>query len=80
MTPEYAGEVEELPPDSRMLSGQRYRKYLYYVAYAAIWTTNIYFFIRSLLILSAPNSSWRMWLMLVVEGLFTRKSYPNPFV
>ncbi|KAF7590990.1 hypothetical protein BBP40_002184 [Aspergillus hancockii] len=77
MTPEYVGGIEELPADARVRSGQRYRKSLYYVARVAIWTTNVYFLIRALLIWSAPKSSWQMWLMLVVEGLFTRLSYQD---
>ena len=79
MISEYVGEIEELPPDSRMRSGQRYRKYLYHTARAAIWTANVYYLVRLLTILLEPQQSWQMWLMLAVEAIFGRKfnTYPT---
>lgn len=77
MTSKYASEIEELPPDSRILSGQRYRKHLYWTAQVAIWTANFYYLVRLLLILTESQRSWRMWLMLAVEGVFGRLSYQD---
>lgn len=73
MISEYVGDIEELPPDARIRSGQRYRKYLYHTARAAIWTANVYYLVRILMILLDAQQSWQMWLMLAVEAIFGRK-------
>ncbi|KAA8651197.1 glycosyltransferase family 2 protein [Aspergillus tanneri] len=67
---EYVGEIEELAPDSRILSGLRYRKLLFHTARVAIWNFNLYFVVRLLLILCAPTRQWQMWVMLLLEGIF----------
>ncbi|KAE8312459.1 nucleotide-diphospho-sugar transferase [Aspergillus transmontanensis] len=77
MISEYVGEIEELPPDPRIWSGKRYRKYLYHTAQAAIWTSNVYYPIRLLMILLEAQQSWQMWLMLAVEAIFGRLSYQD---
>ncbi|KAE8381867.1 nucleotide-diphospho-sugar transferase [Aspergillus bertholletiae] len=77
MISEYVGEIEELPSDARTWSGQRYRKYLYHTARVAIWTANVYYPVRLLLILLEAQRSWQMWLMLAVEALFGRWSYQD---
>ncbi|KAE8148740.1 nucleotide-diphospho-sugar transferase [Aspergillus avenaceus] len=75
ITTEYVGEIEELPPDSRILAGERYRRYLYHTARGAKWIFNSYFVVRLLLLLSTPQWSWTMWLMVMVEGLFFHLTY-----
>ncbi|KAE8348863.1 glycosyltransferase like family 2-domain-containing protein [Aspergillus coremiiformis] len=77
MTSEDVVKVEELPPDARVLSGQRYRKYLYHTARVGVWTFYCYFLARLLLILSEAQRPWQMWVMLAVEGLFGRLSYQD---
>ncbi|KAJ5765269.1 hypothetical protein N7520_004828 [Penicillium odoratum] len=62
-------KFSELPPDQRILSGQKYRKSLYYAAQAAIWTGYLYFGIRLLAVLSSPYQ-WQTWIMLAVELIF----------
>ncbi|PYH44715.1 glycosyltransferase family 2 protein [Aspergillus saccharolyticus JOP 1030-1] len=62
--------IQELAPDPRIVSGSRYRGYLYYVAQAALWTFQAYFVLRLVLILTSPVRTWQMWVTLAVEGIF----------
>jgi hypothetical protein len=77
MFPDNVYDIEELPPDDRTLSAQKYRKYLHNIAQAAIWTTYIYFAARLFFTFTTPEQTWKMWIMLGVEGLFARKLPPN---
>ncbi|KAJ5186370.1 hypothetical protein N7449_011134 [Penicillium cf. viridicatum] len=62
--------VEELSPNDRTLFAQKYREYLRRIAQAAIWTTYIYFAVRLVFTLTTLDRTWKMWIMLGVEGLF----------
>ncbi|RAH45295.1 glycosyltransferase family 2 protein [Aspergillus brunneoviolaceus CBS 621.78] len=62
--------VQELPPDPRILSGMKYRGYLYCVAQTAVWTFQAYFVLRLVSILSSPVQTWQMWATLAIEGMF----------
>ncbi|PYI23480.1 putative glycosyl transferase [Aspergillus violaceofuscus CBS 115571] len=62
--------VQELPPDPRILSGLKYRGYLYYVAQTAVWTFQAYFVLRLVSILTSPVQTWQMWVTLAIEGMF----------
>ncbi|KAJ5619503.1 hypothetical protein N7510_003487 [Penicillium lagena] len=57
-------DIRELPPDPRILAGQRYRKSLNYVAQLAIWIGNLYFSARLLLILFFSRQTWPMWALI----------------
>ncbi|KAJ9482496.1 hypothetical protein VN97_g10927 [Penicillium thymicola] len=70
MFPDNVYDVEELSPDDRILFAQKYREYLRRIAQAAIWTTCIYFAVRLFFTLTTPDRTWKMWVMLGVEGLF----------
>ncbi|KAJ5957621.1 hypothetical protein N7501_011900, partial [Penicillium viridicatum] len=63
-------DVEQLSSDDRTLIAQKYREYLRRIAQAAIWTTYIYFAVRLFFTLTTPDRTWKMWIMLGVEGLF----------
>jgi hypothetical protein len=67
-------EVQELRPSPQIYAEQRYRKYLYYAAHTATRTSDVYFLIRLGLILTATQQTWRMWLMIMVEWIFARRS------
>lgn len=69
--------VQELPPDPRILSGLKYRGYLYYVAQTAVWTFQAYFVLRLVSILSSPVQTWQMWATLAIEGMFARECTPH---
>lgn len=73
MTSNETYNISELPPDQQVLSGHRYKKYLHYVAQAAIWIGYLYFAVRLLAILSSPSQTWQMWTMFAVELMFARK-------
>lgn len=77
MFPDNVYDVEELSPDDRTLSAQKYREYLRRIAQAAIWTTYIYFAVRLFFTLTTLDRTWKMWIMLGVEGLFGRKLSSN---
>ncbi|RAL08717.1 glycosyltransferase family 2 protein [Aspergillus homomorphus CBS 101889] len=62
--------IQELPPDPRIVAGLRYRGALYYVAQAAIHTFQVYFVLRLVLLLTSPAQTWQMWLTLAIEGIF----------
>ncbi|KAJ5166800.1 uncharacterized protein N7482_005581 [Penicillium canariense] len=62
-------DIREFPHDPQILSGQRYRNHLYYVAQLAIWLGNLYFVVRFLAVLFSAHT-WQMWLMLLVEAIF----------
>ena len=66
-------DVEQLSSDDRTLITQKYREYLRRIARAAILTTYIYFAVRLFFTLTTPDRTWKMWIMLGVEGLFGRK-------
>ncbi|KOS48487.1 hypothetical protein ACN38_g539 [Penicillium nordicum] len=70
MFPDNVYDVEELSPDDRILFAQKYREYLRRIAQAAIWTTCIYFVVRLFFTLTTPDRTWKMWVMLGIEGLF----------
>ncbi|CAG8886061.1 unnamed protein product [Penicillium egyptiacum] len=74
MFPDNVYDIEELSPEDRTLFAQKYRKYLHYIAQAAIWTTYIYFAVRLFFTLANPERTWKMWIMLGVEGLFAHMS------
>ncbi|RAK87175.1 glycosyl transferase [Aspergillus costaricaensis CBS 115574] len=59
--------IQELPPDHRVIAGQRHRRLLYYVAHLASWTFNFYLVLRLALCFSAVQQDWRVWLTLLVE-------------
>lgn len=67
-------KILELPQDSRILRGQRYRRPLYYAAHVATWLGYVYLALRFLLFLFAPSWTLQVWLMLWVEMEFFRKS------
>lgn len=77
MFPDNVYDVEELSPDDRILFAQKYREYLRRIAQAAIWTTCIYFVVRLFFTLTTPDRTWKMWVMLGIEGLFGRKLSSN---
>lgn len=77
MFPENVHVIEELSPDDRTLSAQKYRKHLRHIAQTAIWTTYIYFAVRLFITLTTPDRTWKMWAMLGIEGLFSRELFPN---
>ncbi|GLA13332.1 hypothetical protein AnigIFM62618_010320 [Aspergillus niger] len=60
-------DIQELPPDHRVVAGQRHRRLLYYVAHLASWTSNLYLVLRLALCFSAVQQNWRAWLTLLVE-------------
>ncbi|GKZ33591.1 hypothetical protein AbraIFM66950_003498 [Aspergillus brasiliensis] len=62
-------DIQELPPDHRVVAGQRHRRWLYYVAHLASWTFNLYFVVRLALCFSAVQQDWRVWLTLLVEAV-----------
>lgn len=66
-------DIRELPPDDRIRYSLKYRKALYFTSQAAIWAFHLYFLVRSLLVLTAPQQTWQIWLMLLVEYIFARK-------
>ncbi|KAJ6157183.1 CAZyme family GT2 [Penicillium chrysogenum] len=74
MFPDNVYDIEELSPDDRALFAQKYRKHLHNIAQAAIWTTYIYFAARLFFTLTTPEQTWKMWIMLGVEGLFAHLS------
>ncbi|PWY79176.1 glycosyl transferase [Aspergillus heteromorphus CBS 117.55] len=67
-------DIQELPPDRRMLCGRQHRRGLYAVAQAAIWSFNLYFVVRLTLCFSSPNPSWRIWATLLVEAVLAHMS------
>lgn len=73
MFPDNVYDIEELSSDDRALFARKYRKYLHCIAQAAIWTAYIYFAVRLCFTLRTPDRTWKMWVMLGVEGLFARK-------
>jgi hypothetical protein len=75
---EQGHDICELPPDKRILAGQRYRKSLYYVAQLTIWIGYLYFIARWLLILVYSRQTWQMWVMLLVEAIFSREFFSRP--
>lgn len=77
MFPDNVYDVEDLSPDDRTLFAQKYREYLRHIAQAAIWTTYIYFAVRLFFTLTTLDGTWKMWIMLGVEGLFGRKLSSN---
>jgi hypothetical protein len=66
-------DVEELSPNDRSLFAQKYREYLRCIAQVAIWTTYIYFAVRLFFTLTTLDRTWKMWIILGIEGLFGRK-------
>lgn len=72
---EQGHDIRELPPDQRILAGQQYRKSLYYIAQLAIWIGYLYFIARLLLILVYSRQTWQMWVMLLVEAIFSREPF-----
>jgi hypothetical protein len=67
-------DIRELPQDPRILSRQKYRNYLHYVAQSAIWIGNTYVALRISSILLSPQT-WQMWAMLLVEAVFIRECF-----
>ncbi|KAF3401109.1 Cellulose synthase catalytic subunit [UDP-forming] [Talaromyces pinophilus] len=65
-------DIRELPPDDRIRDSLKYRKALYFTSQAAIWAFHLYFLVRLLLVLTAPQQTWQIWLMLLVEYIFAR--------
>ncbi|RAL00128.1 glycosyltransferase family 2 protein [Aspergillus ibericus CBS 121593] len=61
--------IQELPPDQRIVSAQRHRSLLYYVAAAAGWTFNLYLVVRLVLCFSSVEQNWRIWGTLLVEAI-----------
>lgn len=74
MLSKHEHDIRELPPDDRIRYSLKYRKALYFTSQAAIWVFHLYFLVRLLLMLIAPQQTWQMWLMLLVEYIFARKS------
>ncbi|KAJ5682237.1 hypothetical protein N7462_005402 [Penicillium macrosclerotiorum] len=69
--PAYVYNIREVPQDQRILSGQKYRKQLYYVAQAAVWTSYLYIALRLLaLILSISDNTFQIWAMALTECFF----------
>ncbi|OOF92070.1 glycosyltransferase family 2 protein [Aspergillus carbonarius ITEM 5010] len=66
--------IQELPPDQRIVSGRQYRSFLYYVALIAFWTSNLYFVVRLALCFSATDQNWRIWATLLVEAILADAS------
>jgi hypothetical protein len=77
MLSKYEYDIQELPPDDRIRFSVKYRKSLYLICKAAIWTFHLYFLVRLLLVSTAPQQTWQIWLMLLVEYIFARKSSTN---
>lgn len=73
-------DIRELPPDDRIRFSVKYRNALYVVSKAAIWAFYFYFLMRLLLVITAPEQTWQIWLMLLVEYIFARKplTYQTP--
>lgn len=69
-------DIQELPPDHRVVAGQRHRRLLYYVAHLASWTSNLYLVLRLALCFSAVQQNWRAWLTLLVETVLASMSIP----
>jgi hypothetical protein len=67
-------DIRERSQDPRILSRQKYRNSLYYVAQSAIWIGNAYVVLRILSILLSPQK-WQMWAMFLVEAVFIRECY-----
>ncbi|PYH89206.1 glycosyl transferase [Aspergillus ellipticus CBS 707.79] len=74
MSAERIYEIQELPADCRILSGQQHRRALYAVAHAALWTCNLYFVVRLALCFSHRHSHWRIWGTLLVEAILAYMS------
>lgn len=70
-------DIQELPPDDHIRYSLKYRKALYFTSQAAIWAFHLYFLVRLLLVVTAPQQIWQIWLMLLVEYIFARKSRTN---
>ncbi|KAL4995481.1 nucleotide-diphospho-sugar transferase [Aspergillus recurvatus] len=62
-------DVVELPPNTLVQAGQRYRRPLFYAAHAARWASSVYFLARLALLLSSARRSWLMWLMMTIEWI-----------
>ncbi|KAF7155390.1 hypothetical protein CNMCM5623_007461 [Aspergillus felis] len=65
-------DIRELPPDDRVRFSLKYRTALYSISKAAIWTFHLYFLVRLFLVITAPQQTWQIWLMLLVEYIFAR--------
>jgi hypothetical protein len=74
MLSKYEYDIRELPPDDRIRFSVKYRAALYLISRAAIWTFHLYFVVRLFLVITAPQRAWQIWLMLLVEYIFARKS------
>ncbi|RHZ54266.1 hypothetical protein CDV55_103633 [Aspergillus turcosus] len=72
MLSKYEYDIRELPPDDRIRFSVKYRKSLYLICKAAIWSFHLYFLVRLLLVITAPQQTWQIWLMLLVEYIFAR--------
>lgn len=70
-------DIREQPPDDRIRYSLKYRKALYFTSQAAIWAFHFYFLVRLLLVVTAPQQTWQIWLMLLVEYIFARTSRPS---
>lgn len=66
-------DIRELPPDDRIRFSLKYRNTLYLISKAAIGAFHLYFLLRLLLVITAPQQTWQIWLMLIVEYIFARK-------
>ncbi|EED12753.1 glycosyl transferase, putative [Talaromyces stipitatus ATCC 10500] len=65
-------DILELPPDDHIRFSLKYRKALYFISQAAIWAFQLYFLVRLLLVITTPQQTWQIWLMLLVEYIFAR--------
>ncbi|EEA28666.1 hypothetical protein TMatcc_002983 [Talaromyces marneffei ATCC 18224] len=65
-------DIRVLPPDDRIRFSLKYRKALYFTSQAAIWAFHLYFLVRLLLVVTTPQQTWQIWLMLLVEYIFAR--------
>lgn len=72
MTADQIYDIRELPDSSQTSRGRKYRTHLYYVAQAAIWTSNVYLVLRALAVLLGPLR-WQAWVMFLVEAMFIRE-------
>ncbi|EPS25706.1 putative cellulose synthase [Penicillium oxalicum 114-2] len=73
MTADQIYDIRELPDSSQTSRGRKYRTHLYYVAQAAIWTSNVYLVLRALAVLLGPLR-WQAWVMFLVEAMFIHLS------
>lgn len=66
-------DIVEIPQDQQVREGQKYRKLLDNVVQFSEGISCVYIILRLLSILLAPEKTWPIWTMFLLEIFFIRK-------